>query len=157
MKKSFLIVLALAGISICSFAQANVDVDDADEPSQAVQIKNKGGEQPKKTPEERAKQQSQKMAVKLGLSEDQKEKVYKLSLLSARKMDQLRARADNEREAKKAQAKQIQEENDSALKNDVLTPEQYAKYVQMKEDQKKKMGEHKGGKGHGEGHKHGRK
>ena len=154
MKKSFLVVLALAGMSISSFAQANVDVDDADEPSQAVQIKNKGGEQPKRTPEERAKQQSQKMAVKLGLSEEQKEKVYKLSLLKARKMDQLKVRSDNDKKAKITQAQQIQEENDAALKNDVLTPEQYAKYVQIKEDQKKKRAE---GKGHGGGHKHGKK
>ncbi len=157
MKKSFLIVLALAGMSICSFAQADVDIDDVDEPSQSAQIKNKGGQQPKKTPEERAQVQAQKLKEKLGLSEEQKTKVYQLNLTKAKKMDELRVQAENERKAKKAQAKQIQEENDLALKNDILTPEQYTKYVQLKEMNEGKKGEPKGGRGNDGGHKKGRK
>ncbi len=144
MKKSILFILAFAGISFYSVAQANVDVDDSDEPSESVEITSKGGEKPKKTPEERARFQSQKMKQQLNLTQEQEAKVYKLALLRAQKMDQLRARSDGDKKSKMTQAKQIQVENDQALKNDVLTPEQYTQYIQWKEDRKKQMKENRG-------------
>ncbi|MBC7391238.1 MAG: hypothetical protein H7329_18700 [Opitutaceae bacterium] len=147
MKKSFLFILAFAGISICSIAQAVVDIDDSDEPSQAVEIASKGGEKPKKSPEERAKFHAQKMKQQLNLSQEQVDKIYKLALLRAQKMDQLKARSDGDKKSKITQAKQIQAENDQALKTDVLTPEQYTQYVQWKEDRKKQMKENRGKQG----------
>lgn len=147
MKKSFLFILAFAGISFCSVAQANVEIDDSDEPSQSVEIANKGGEKPKKSPEERAKFHSQKLKQQLNLSQEQVDKVYKLALLRAQKMDQLKARSDGDKKSKMTQAKQIQVENDLALKTDVLTPEQYTQYIQWKEDRKKQMKENRGKQG----------
>ena len=147
MKKSFLFILAFAGISFCSVAQANVEIDDSDEPSQSVEIANKGGEKPKKSPEERAKFHCQKLKQQLNLSQEQVDKVYKLALLRAQKMDQLKARSDGDKKSKMTQAKQIQVENDLALKTDVLTPEQYTQYIQWKEDRKKQMKENRGKQG----------
>ena len=144
MKKSFLLILAVAGICFCSFAQANVGVDESDESPESVTIANKGGEKPKKTPEDRAKSQSMRMKQQLNLSQEQTDKVYKLALMRAQKMDQLKARSDADKKSKITQARQIQVENDLALKTDVLTPEQYTQYIQWKEDRKKQMKENKG-------------
>jgi hypothetical protein len=90
-------------------------------------------QQGKKTPEERARLQSDKLEKDLGLNADQKKKVHDLILTREQKMDQLRDRKDTT--GVHAERKKIQDEFRDGMKKN-LTPEQFKKWEDLKKERK---------------------
>ena len=79
--------------------------------------------------EEKAKKQTERMAEKLSLIDEQKLKVEAINLKYAQKQNEMMKSAKEEREAKMKMMKANREEKDAELKK-VLTPEQYTLYQQ---------------------------
>jgi protein CpxP len=112
---------------------------------------------PKKTPEERAANYANKMEKELGLNAEQKKKVHDLALARANKMKELREKyKDQDKKVWKEERKKARDEFHNGMKS-TLSPEQYAKWIEM---QKKKAEKAKGkakekakgqGKGKGKG------
>lgn len=107
----------------------------------------------RKTAEERATAQAQKMATKLGLDDNQKTKIHDINLGIAQKNDAIRENASLSREQKMAQLKENQDARNAQYK-EVLTSDQYAKYEAWEKEKREKMQQKhaekqgaKGGKG----------
>ncbi|MFT4024829.1 MAG: hypothetical protein QM664_13720 [Flavihumibacter sp.] len=94
-----------------------------------------------KTPEERAKAQSEKMKSELKLTDDQYTKIYDLNLKYAKKSDEIRS-GSNDRTAKMKAVTDAMDEKDKEIKG-ILDAGQYEKYEAMKAEQKEKMKEHR--------------
>ena len=96
----------------------------------------------KRTPEERAQNQTAWMKQNLGITDDQNKKAYDIILNAAKQVDDAR----NSSGDKRAAMKSINENKDAAIKG-VLTADQYGKYEQhMKEMQEqRKAGGNMGG------------
>jgi Spy/CpxP family protein refolding chaperone len=97
----------------------------------------KSGEQhgnSQKTAEQRAKGRTNGLTNKLGLSTEQSQKTYEVLLTTIQKMDEIKKMAKGEE--RKNLVNDIQAKKDEAFRN-IFNREQYAKYVQMKEDRKK--------------------
>lgn len=90
------------------------------------------------TPEQIAKQQTDKMTGLLSLSEEQTTKVYQLNLMVANKIDVIK-KSDMTPERKKEFIEGNRNDRINAL-NTVLTPEQHAKYVAYVSDKKATQG-----------------
>jgi Spy/CpxP family protein refolding chaperone len=109
----------------------------------------KGGQQKESlTPEQRAERITTKMTEELGLTEDQKKKVYQINLENAQKREVQRAAMEEERKAKRtemqAQAKAQNEQIEA-----ILTPEQKTKWEEVKKENRKEIREGtRGGRGH---------
>lgn len=80
-----------------------------------------------RTPEERAKIQTEAMQKGLALTDDQVKQVLDINLVAARKMDSVRTAAAGDRDAMMAAMKPLNEFRDAKLKA-VLTKEQAEKY-----------------------------
>lgn len=112
----------------------------------------RGGQKGNSTPEERAERVTNKMAEELALSEDQKKKIYQINLDHAKKRQ---VEMDARREEMKA--KRTEMEADLKAQNQeieaVLTPDQKAKWGEVKAEGRKKMEEEgrrrRGGSGGG--------
>lgn len=85
-----------------------------------------------KTPEERAKNQTDKMKTELGLTNEQYDKVYTINLGIDQKNEGVRTSTMSEEEKKKS-LKMNNDARESMLK-DALTPEQFAKLQELKEE-----------------------
>jgi hypothetical protein len=83
--------------------------------------------------------QTDKMVTDLGLNDDQKAKVLAVNTDASKKMEAIPASED--KEARRTDRKKIEADRDAALKG-ILTPDQFAKYTQMREDARK---QHQGG------------
>jgi len=92
------------------------------------------------TPEERAKTQTASLTESLKLSEEQQKQVYTLNLDRAKKMQEMRAAGDVDRE-------KMRESMDVFNKNlaKVLTPEQQEKYAKILEERRGNRGGGGGG------------
>lgn len=100
------------------------------------------------TPEQRAEKMTMKMTEELGLSEDQKQKIYKINLENSQKREAQRAAMEQERKANRsemqAQAKAQNEQIEA-----ILTPEQKTKWEEVKKENRKEIREgSRGGRGH---------
>jgi periplasmic protein CpxP/Spy len=95
-----------------------------------------------KSPEERAKKRSQKYKTDLGLDEAQTQKM-EAALVQKYAARQAAQEADD-----KAAMKKAKQDYDAQVKQ-ILSPEQYKKYEEMKEEKKQ-------GKGQGKGHQKGK-
>jgi Spy/CpxP family protein refolding chaperone len=100
------------------------------------------------TPEQRAEKMTMKMTEELGLSEDQKQKIYQINLENAQKREAQRAAMEEERKANRsemqAQAKAQNEQIEA-----ILTPEQKTKWEEVKKENRKEIREgSRGGRGH---------
>jgi protein CpxP len=84
-------------------------------------------EQKQRTPEQRATSVSDRLTTELGLTDDQKKKVYDAALTRAQKMDDARAQAGSDRAQMKTLMKPANDAFDASLKT-TLTPEQYTKW-----------------------------
>ena len=109
----------------------------------------RGGEQKESlTPEQRAERITSKMTEELGLSEDQKQKIYMINLDNAQKREAQRAALEEDRKAKRAEMQaqnQVQNEQIEA----VLTPDQKTKWEEVKKENRKEIQERSGsGRGH---------
>lgn len=128
MKKLFSSMLVL--IAFTAFAQTPVTKSQVPKQHKA------------KTPEERATAFATRLEKSLALTATQKTKVHDLVLARDQKMSQLRDQnKDKDRCAWADQRKQAQTEFDSGMKQ-TLTPEQYTKWAEQKEEQSKKRAAH---------------
>lgn len=88
------------------------------------------------TPEERAKRQTEALVEKLGLTKEQKEKVYDIYLKSVQSMPQRGEGVD--REKMREQFQKTQKERDEAIKA-LLTEEQQKKYDDFQKEMQEQM------------------
>jgi Spy/CpxP family protein refolding chaperone len=137
MKKTLALLAALAFATAgTSFAQTT--------PATAAQAhKGKGGHGPK-DPAKMADHKAGKMAKELGLNADQEAKVEQLLLARQQETQALKTKYAADKNAGRAEMKASHEKYQAQLKA-ILTPEQYAKFDQMKDEH------HGHGKGQGGG------
>lgn len=116
---------------------------------------NHKGEKEAKTPEERANGLTNRMTNNLGLTDDQKAKIYTVNVDMAKKNDTIRKNTALSKEDRRAQLKANYLERKSQYKT-ILTEEQLAKYESWEKEKKAKHQENKGNnqnKGKGKGKK----
>lgn len=100
----------------------------------------------KRTPEQRATQYADSLAIKLGLSADQKAKVYAFALTRAMKMDELRKTyKGQDKKVWKTDRKQVRDNFMAGMKA-TLTPEQYAQWLDLRKQRAAEKGKGKKGK-----------
>ncbi|MFD2717661.1 DUF4890 domain-containing protein [Hymenobacter monticola] len=138
MKKTLMLLAALAFTTAgTSFAQTA--------PAATTKVKMHGGKgaHGPKDPAKMADHKAAKMAKELGLTADQEAKVEQLMLARQQETQALKAKYAADKTAGRAEMKASHEKYAAQLKT-ILTPEQYAKFDQLKD-------EHRGhgGKGHG--------
>lgn len=102
---------------------------------------------PGKTPEQRADAYAARMEKALTLTPEQKTKVRDLALERARKMDELREKyKDQDKKVWQAERKKVRDDFHAGMKA-TLSPDLYAKWIEMQkkhEDKTKGKGKNKG-------------
>ena len=83
---------------------------------------------------QKTEKRAQKLMQALGITHDQALQLEQINQNRKAQMDQLKA-TNPDKKATKAQRKQINGDADTQIKQ-LLTPEQYQKYVSMKEEKK---------------------
>lgn len=116
--KKLMIIAVLSGMTVAAQAQ----------------------EKERKTPEERARIRTERMATELELTPEQKAKVEAINLKYAGQADEGRAEQKTEREAARKEGKAMREAHDAEIKA-VLTPEQQTKWAAKKEEVKARQAE----------------
>ncbi len=106
----------------------------------ATLVKAQGDE--KRTPEERAKFQTEWMSRKLDLNETQLSQVEAINLKYAQKNEPV-LKSNERKVAKLKKLKSIQNEKDSELKS-VLSADQYKTYQELVDEMKEKVKERRG-------------
>ncbi len=96
-----------------------------------------------KTPQEKAENQAKKLTEKLALSAEQTPQVQAALLERMTKGQNIKATIEKGGGKRIKAAKEIGAEFDSKMKS-ILTPEQYTKFEQLREDRKDKRKENKG-------------
>ena len=128
MKKIILSALAIAALQL---AQAQQQAPAATEQAPATQRQ-------APTPEQMATRQSTHLQKILGLSEEQKQKVYQAALTRTTSMQQLRGKDAGNRKELHADAKPVKQQFVTDV-NAVLTPEQQQKWEQYRLQQKQRQ------------------
>lgn len=133
MKKSLVLLAALALSSAAAFGQTAVKTTGSDANQNALHqnlAKDKTKQAPATTAQ-KADRKAGKMAKELGLNADQEARVEKL--LVARKQEEaaLKAKYATDKKAGRADMKAAHDRYETALKA-ILTPEQFTKMSQMK-------------------------
>jgi len=105
-------------------------------------------EMPKLTAEQRAEKATAGMEKRLGLTADQKTKVYQIELDRAKKMDAMRTGNPADMKAKRGEMKASMDKTKADLDN-ILTPEQKTKMEALRSEAKEKMKDRKPGMGRG--------
>ncbi|SEN96965.1 hypothetical protein SAMN05216436_12714 [bacterium A37T11] len=123
MKKMLLSVALIIGMGAAGFAQ------EAD--------KKEHGHKPK-SPEEMAQAQTNKLAEKLSLNDDQKKKVYALKLERSKKFANEMKGKHEEMMGKRDEMLKDQQAEDEKLEQ-ILTPAQKESYEKLKADRKEKI------------------
>lgn len=100
------------------------------------------GEKEAKTPEEKANGLTNRMTNNLGLTDDQKTKIYTINVDMAKKNDAIRKNTALSKEDRRAQLKANYLERKSQYKT-ILTEEQFAKYESWEKEKKAKHQENK--------------
>jgi len=100
-----------------------------------------GQQMQKRTPEQKAENQTRWMQKNLGLTQDQNKKVYDIILYYAQQADNANASAG---QAKKAEKLEVKRDKDTELRA-VLTGEQYQKYQAHVQEMKEKMRDRRAG------------
>jgi periplasmic protein CpxP/Spy len=134
MKKMLFLLLA-AGLSFpAAQAQTTPAADNA-----AYQGRpGDPGRGPQRSPEQRADMQTQRLTTQLALTAEQQPKVREIFLAQANRMETLRGqRGTADRQAMQQQMKDAMTTTDEQLKT-VLTPDQYTKYQQVREQRLEK-------------------
>ena len=124
MKKSLLLLAALAFAAGPSFAQTA--------PAATAKVKtHPGGKGHHKDPARKADQKAAKMAKELGLSADQEAKMEQLLLARQQETAAFKTKYGADKNAGRAEMKASHEKYNAQLKA-ILTPEQFAKFGQLK-------------------------
>lgn len=109
----------------------------------------RGGQQREMlTPEQRAEKMTMKMAEELGLSEDQKQKIYIINLEHAQKRQEQWEAMEAERNAKRSEMRADAESQNDQIAA-FLTPEQKTKWEEFKNENRKKIREGARGRNRG--------
>lgn len=87
--------------------------------------------QDQKTPEQRAKQRTERLTTVLELTPEQAAKVEALNLKQAQEMESRRKAHEARHEAMRSEMKAKREAHDAEMKA-ILTPEQYAKWQALR-------------------------
>ena len=132
MKKNLFLLAALAlATAGTAFAQTTPAVkttgSDANQTALHQRLANKGPKNPARQADHRAG----KMAKELGLSADQETRVEKLLLAREQETTALKAKYTADKKAGRPEMKAAHDRYEAQLKT-VLTPEQYAKFDQLK-------------------------
>lgn len=90
-----------------------------------------------KTPEQIATKKADKLKTELGLSDDQRTKVYAILLDNTTKIQAIKAKYPNDKKAARAEIMPLRQTAESSIKA-ILTPEQITKWDAMKKEQKAK-------------------
>lgn len=98
----------------------------------------------RKTAEERATRASRMMTANLQLSHEQQSQIMPILMERERNKDAARAQHAKSREVERNAIKKINNDADERLKQ-VLTPEQFQKLLELREEQKQKAKERKTG------------
>lgn len=131
--KKMLFLLTVAALSFAS-AQAQTTP-----PANGGNYQGRGmGRGMDRTPAQRADMQTQRLTTQLSLTTEQQPKVREIFLSQANRMETLRGSGD--RQAMMQQMQDARASTDAQLKG-VLTPEQYTKYEQLREDRMERAGE----------------
>ncbi len=88
-----------------------------------------------RTPEQRAELLTQRMTEKLTLNQDQAKKLEEVHLAQAEKMDKLKEKYAATRKEFRSEVMSVHQLTEDQYKA-ILTPEQYQKYLQLKEERK---------------------
>ncbi len=91
----------------------------------------------KMPPEERADKMTEKMKTALSLTDEQKMKAKEINTKTVQSLREIK---DKYKALMQADLKKIEDESDSQYKL-LLSPDQYTKYVQLKDERKDKMKE----------------
>ncbi|WP_133248498.1 hypothetical protein [Pedobacter yonginense] len=105
-------------------------------------------EMPKMTAEQRAEKATAGMEKRLGLTADQKTKVYQVELDRAKKMDAMRTGNPADMKSKRGEMKASMDKAKADLDN-ILTAEQKTKMETLRAEQREKMKDRKPGMGRG--------
>jgi len=132
MKKLIIASGLLVMISLSTFAQQG-----------------KGGEKP--NPEERAKQMTEKLASELELNEAQKKQVLAINMEYAKKRE-----AEMEAQKAEMEARKKERQEQEAKIQAVLTEDQKAKWVELKDERKEHRKSRPGGEVHHKGEMRGK-
>ncbi|MDF3077830.1 MAG: hypothetical protein K0S09_1719 [Sphingobacteriaceae bacterium] len=128
MKTTLLSIILLLAIPVVSSAQSNMA-------KQKIQRSGQDNTSRKnaQTPEERAAKLTTMLGERLNLTDDQKDKIYEISLVDARRFEEEQKHA-----GKKSDDKPVFESSDAAIM-DVLTEKQKEKYkkVDARKDQER--------------------
>ncbi len=89
--------------------------------------------------EDMSKMQTEMMKKELNLSDKQTTEVSAINLKFAKKMDEQRKNSEGDREAMHKQMETMQKERNAELK-EVLTDEQYEKFLKKEEEMRKNHG-----------------
>lgn len=119
-----------------------VKIEDTD-------LKHDGKHDERRTPEERAELQAQKLAKKFNLTADQTAKIRQISLDKANRMESLKAKNKENRQATGAEMKEIKSNWETELKG-VLTQDQYAQFVKERDEKMDQRKEKRSGMKKGE-------
>lgn len=95
-----------------------------------------GGKGPK-TPEQVATKKADKLKTELGLTDDQRTKVYAILLDNTTKIQAIKAKYPNDKKAAQAEIKPLRQASESSIKA-ILTPEQIVKWDTLKKEKKAK-------------------
>lgn len=104
------------------------------------------------SPEERAERMTNRMEEQLGLSEDQKQKIYQINLQNAQSRDvEMENRRDEAKQRRENRQHQMQEQNKEI--ETILTPEQVEKWGEIRDSNRQRgpmMREGRGSQKNGE-------
>ncbi len=134
MKKLIILTSAIVFGTMVSFSQT--EKKETPPTSKTEKLERK-----KLDPAERAKKQTERIAIKLGLTEDQKIKVNAINIAKNKKMEAVANTKPEDKEAFAKERRKINQERGKEIKA-LLTSEQIVKWEEMKKEHKA----HKGGK-----------
>ena len=134
MKKTLILLAALALTSAgTAFAQAPVTTTGTN--ANQTALHQNLAKKSKKTPEQKADRHASKMAKELGLNADQETRVEQLLLARHQETAAFKAKYGDDKKAGRPEMKAAHERYEVQLKQ-ILTPEQYAKFQQKKDEQR---------------------
>ncbi|MCB0514512.1 MAG: DUF4890 domain-containing protein [Chitinophagales bacterium] len=128
-----LFVVGLATNNVNAQESRGTDSRAVERPAHRGDMHRPDGEHERLTPEQRAEKMTQKMAEELNLSKEQYAKVLELNKQMGAKMEEQRARHEQDRERNKAEMMELRDAHDAKLKG-ILTPEQYEKFAAHRDD-----------------------
>ena len=142
-------VLSMGAVSAQTVDKLKVKKDGKEVKAKQEIKGDKGRKHEDKSPAERADRTAKRMTEDLGLNANQTSQVRELALIKAEQMQALKEKNADNRDANKAEMKQIKNNFQTGLKN-VLTPDQMQKYENLQAERKAKgKGKHGEHKGHG--------